>query len=192
MRRRAIVAGARLRGRPVLTVVSMGREGPTWLQDRFAEVVRFAVQKLGYEVFFTGTAREERAVEGLRAEAGIETTMVGPQSVPEQTALFAISDLVLSVDTGPMHMARGVGVPMVVLAGCWDFAYRWLPVGQSQVRIVQGPYVAHPGENYQMEDLSSGEVSAALDEMARLYPPDQAARDARAGAGLSAIDHIGR
>jgi ADP-heptose:LPS heptosyltransferase len=182
---KAIFADARQRARPVMSVIAVGKSGPPWHQDRFAEVIRYASQKLGYEIFFTGTAREAEAIEALRLQAGSGTSLAGMESIPGQTALFALSDLVLTIDTGPMHMARASGAPMVVLAGCWERPYIWLPVGLPQVKVVQGPYDPRPGDNYHMDDLSVAEVKAAVDEMARHFPSDTAAQTARAAAGLS-------
>ena len=182
-----IVSAARQRGRRLLTVHAMGNSGLSWLEGRFAEVVRYAYEELECEVFFTGTTNETVSMAKLRERAGVGT-LVGLQSVPAQTALFAVSDLVLTIDTGPMHMARAAGAPMVVLAGCWERPDRWLPVGLPQVRIVQGPYDSRPGKDYCMDDISVADVKAALYEMSQRYPPDEAVRNARGAASLSIID----
>jgi ADP-heptose:LPS heptosyltransferase len=185
---RTILEPARRDGRPVLTVVAAGSSGIAWLEERFAEVIAYAARQLGFAIFCTGTAREAAAIDRLRGLAAVETAFVGPQSVPAQTALFALSDLALAVDTGPMHLARAAGVPMVVLAGCWERPHVWLPIGLAHIAILQGPFRSRPGADYLMDDLSAAEVQGALAEMARRYPPDQAARSARAAAGLSNID----
>ena len=180
-----VFATARQRGRPVMTVVVAGNSGPGWHEDRFLEVIRYAWQALGYEVFLTGTTREAAAIEALRLRAGASLELM--DSIAGQTALFALSDLVLTVDTGPMHMARGTGTPLIVLAGCWERPYVWLPVGLPQVKIVQGPYDPQPGEDYRMDDISAADVMGALDEMARRFPADEAARAARVAASFSEV-----
>jgi ADP-heptose:LPS heptosyltransferase len=185
----AIVAESQRRGRSVLTVVTLGETMALWPNERYAEVLRHAMEKLNCDVFLTGTAAEAPALEAIRRLAE-DARIVGQQSVPEQTALFALSDLVLSMNTGPMHMARSVGVPMVVLGGSWDASYLWMPIHHSQVRIVQSPYSPQRFENYVMEDVSVAQVIAALDELAGSYPPDEKVRAARAAASLATINHL--
>jgi heptosyltransferase-2 len=55
----------------------------------------------------------------VRAEfAGVPTTdLIGQTTIPEMLRVLADCDLVVSHDTGPMHLARLVGAPLLALFG---------------------------------------------------------------------------
>ena len=190
---RRLVGRERAGGRPVLVAISQGSGGMAagWHEDRFAEVVRHA-EKLGFAVFFDGAAKDVAAVESLRAAAGGRgVSLAGRTRVDQLAAVLALSDLAIAVDTGTMHVARAVGVPMVVLAPSWQPAHSWLPQGLAQVRVLQGPYRRDHGETYQLDEISVEAVNAAVEELAGLYPALEASRMRRVEACLSEVDHLG-
>ena len=182
------VDAARRAGRAVLTVISQGNHEPNWHDHRFAEVVRHAAA-MGFEVLYPGTSGEAENIARLQRMAGTGTSLAGPMSIGELAALLAISDLVVAVDTGPMHIARATGVPMVVLAGCWAYPHVWLPIHQPHVRILQGPYRRGLPESDRMDDIEAAAVIAAIIEVADRYPASAAERSARMHALLSNVDH---
>ncbi len=93
-------------------------ESRQWLPERFAAVADHLMQVHGLDVLLTGTPRDgdynreilacSAAPEGLFDASGLFT-------LPELPALFAEAALMVSVDTGPMHVAALVGTPLVTL-----------------------------------------------------------------------------
>ncbi|WP_212827824.1 glycosyltransferase family 9 protein [Polymorphospora rubra] len=84
-----------------------------WPPDRFAQVAdRLAAD--GFEVLVTGTPAERDVVEAVRSAARAPVRpLVGVLSLGGLAGLFADCAVVVSNDTGPVHLAAAVGTPTV-------------------------------------------------------------------------------
>ncbi|WP_433128626.1 glycosyltransferase family 9 protein [Micromonospora sp. CA-240977] len=84
-----------------------------WPAERFAEVAR-ELHDDGYEVLVTGTPAEQELVDRVVAAAGAPVRpQVGTLSLGGLAACYADCALVISNDTGPLHLAAAVGAPTV-------------------------------------------------------------------------------
>lgn len=192
---RSLLAPARPSARPILIVVSQNSGGQRtgWRTDRFAEVLTYADRILGYRPVFVGTAADQPAIEQLqRAAGGLGHSLAGKTTVAQLAALLALADLAVTLDTGTMHMARAVGLPMAVLGPSWQKPHEWLPLGQPQVRILRGPDRTDIPPGYQLDEITAASVSTALHELSTLYPPNEPAREQRVARNLSQIDLLRR
>ncbi|HEX2099487.1 MAG TPA: glycosyltransferase family 9 protein [Candidatus Synoicihabitans sp.] len=107
-----------------------------WPPQRFAAVCDRLQEVLGVQIFLVGGRGEAATIEAIRAAAGTHLVAITqPLSVPELTALFAHVDVLLAHDSGPMHLAAGVGTPVVALYGSQN-ATIWRPVGAGH-RLLQ-------------------------------------------------------
>jgi ADP-heptose:LPS heptosyltransferase len=183
---------ARKAGRPVLVAVTRNSGGlPTaWHDDRWAKTLSYAHRELGYEIFYVGTEGDHTAIAALREMAGnIGISLAGKTSITQLAALIALSDMVISLTTGTMHLTRAVGTPMVVLNIAWEKPLEWMPSNRPTIRILQGPSIETAPPDYRMDEISVDWVTAELTEMTKLFPPDEITRESRLQAGLSEIDH---
>jgi len=188
---RALLGPIRVQGRPVLAVVACNSGGQRtgWHEDRWVTVLRECFGRMGFAVVYVGTAADSEAIETLRGKAGgIGISLAGKTNVNELAAVLALSDMVVAIDTGTMHVGRAVGVPMVVLGPSWQKPLEWLPLGKPQVRILRGEDRVGVPEGYRLDEISAESVVAALHELRGLYPASEAAREARVAAGLSEVD----
>lgn len=84
-----------------------------WPSEKFASVGDALAEK-GLRIFISGTASERELVEevagGMKANA---ENVCGILSIKAFTALLARAEVVISNDTGPLHLARAVGTPTV-------------------------------------------------------------------------------
>ncbi|MEV4493304.1 glycosyltransferase family 9 protein [Micromonospora coxensis] len=84
-----------------------------WPAERFGEVAR-ALHRDGYEVLVTGTPAEQELVDAVVASAGVPVRpQVGTLSLGGLAATYEGCDLVVSNDTGPLHLAGAVGTATV-------------------------------------------------------------------------------
>nr|WP_230417072.1 glycosyltransferase family 9 protein [Micromonospora tarapacensis] len=84
-----------------------------WPADRFGQVAR-TLHADGYEVLVTGTPAERDVVELVAASAGVPVRpQVGTLSLGGLAGCYAGCELVISNDTGPLHLAAAVGTPTV-------------------------------------------------------------------------------
>ncbi|MEU7612382.1 glycosyltransferase family 9 protein [Micromonospora sp. NPDC049204] len=84
-----------------------------WPAEHFAEVAR-ALHEDGYEVLVTGTPAEQEVVDRVVAAARVPVRpQVGTLSLGGLVGCYADCALVISNDTGPLHVAAAVGAPTV-------------------------------------------------------------------------------
>ncbi|MBY8871814.1 glycosyltransferase family 9 protein [Micromonospora sp. PLK6-60] len=84
-----------------------------WPPERFGEVAR-ALAGDGYEVLVTGTPSEQETVDRVVASAGVPVRAeVGTLSLGGLAACYADCALVISNDTGPLHLAGAVGTSTI-------------------------------------------------------------------------------
>ena len=125
-------------GRPMIGVhVSGGRPIKQWEPARFAEVARRVADQWGATVVATGGAGDRPLVDALRRALAPRTVIdaSGTGEVVDAAAVLARLDLLVTGDTGPMHLASAVGTPVVAVFGPSDPA-RYMTTGPLD-RIVR-------------------------------------------------------
>lgn len=110
-------------GRPIVGVhPSGGRESKQWHLDRFAKVARHLALERHATIVVTGSpadrALAERVLGQLADVHAIDA--VGTLDLPALAALLGRLDVLVTGDTGPMHLAAAVGTPVVALFGPSD------------------------------------------------------------------------
>jgi ADP-heptose:LPS heptosyltransferase len=181
-------------GRPLAVMVTQnsGGQATGWHTDRFVSVIRHATEELGCAVAYVGTAGDAAAIDAIREAAnGIGTSIAGRTNVNELAAVLAMSDVMVTLDTGTMHVGRAVKTPMVVLGPSWQRPIEWLPLTVPNTRILRGEDRDAIPENYRLDEISENSVIEALDDLLRTYPPDAAARVRRVEESSSSIDLLG-
>jgi len=98
-------------------VVHSGASAPSrrYPPELFGEVVR-SLMAQGITPLFTGTVPERPLVDNLRSQLGATShSLVGRLNLSELSALLAAAPLLLSNNTGPVHIAAALGTPVVDL-----------------------------------------------------------------------------
>jgi heptosyltransferase I len=120
------------RDRPVVSIVpATANPKKDWLADRFARVVDALEHDFGYRTMLVGGPSErERAIAGaIEAQASATPVRALGDGIRRLVWLLEGSDLVIAPDTGPVHIARALGVPVIGLYGHtnpWRVGpYRW-------------------------------------------------------------------
>lgn len=84
--------------------------------ESFAMAARELVRDAGCQIVFTGSAEERPLVEDIRAAMQAPSrSLAGSLDLEELAALLAEAPLLISNNTGPVHVAAAVGTPVVVL-----------------------------------------------------------------------------
>ncbi len=99
--------------------------GARWLTKRwppahFAEVARRTVERFGARLIAVGAPEDRELVEELRSRLGPIPVLdlCGQTSLPRLAAVAKHSDLFLSNDTGPLHLATATGVRTIGVYTC--------------------------------------------------------------------------
>ncbi len=88
-----------------------------WLPEKFAYLSRLLVERLNARLVFTGTRSEAPIVEGIfKAYSHPNmTSLVGTTNLAQLSAVLERASVLITGDTGPMHLAVAVGTPVVSL-----------------------------------------------------------------------------
>jgi heptosyltransferase-2 len=108
-------------GKPLIGLNVGAEYGPAkrWPLDRFAGVARMLAERTGcHFVLFGGKADIPLAGELTRPLQGLTvTSLAGQTTLAELMAALALCQVVITNDTGPMHLAAALGTPVVVPFG---------------------------------------------------------------------------
>jgi lipopolysaccharide heptosyltransferase II len=119
-RARDLLAGAT---GPIVGVhVSGGRPSKQWHLDRFAAVARDLSQRRGATIVLTGSEADRAQVDQVRRLVG-EARIIdvgGALDLVELAAVLTRLDVLVTGDTGPMHLASAMATPLVALFGPAD------------------------------------------------------------------------
>lgn len=88
-----------------------------WEEQRFAQVADRLIKE-GLRVAFTGSAQDRAAIDHICRQMTHQAIRLdGKTSLKTLAAVYQRSTVVLSTDSGPMHIAAAVGTPVVALFG---------------------------------------------------------------------------
>jgi ADP-heptose:LPS heptosyltransferase len=134
-------AEALLAGRPsplVVMHVPGGRRVKQWDPSRFAEVARALMAAHRGTVILTGTRSDAAVLDEVRSALPPDRVIdlaAADTDLLTVAAVLARADLMITGDTGPMHLAAAVGTPIVAVFGPSD-PRRYAPRGPRD-RIVR-------------------------------------------------------
>jgi ADP-heptose:LPS heptosyltransferase len=173
--------------RPIV-VLSTGAKAASklWPLERFAELAQRLEAEHGAQIVFTGGPNEQATLQALidRHDASWKN-LAGRWNVQQFAAALGHCSLLITVESGPVHIGDAMNLPMVVLSGPTDLR-RWRPtVGDPARQIIinkNSPcapcaHVSCPLPRHAcMLDISIDEVVAAAAQLfAKQIAPKNAA-----------------
>jgi heptosyltransferase-2 len=177
--RRTVPAGAG-KDRPWRVAVCPGAEyGPAkrWLPERFAQVIRLVSEKRTVEWTLVGVAKDAPVGAAIEAEVDAASGVhfrnrIGGTSLGELVRLLEESDMLLTNDTGTMHLAASLGVQVVAVFGSTDAGLTG-PLGAGH-RVLQHKVPCGPCFQREchldfacMRGVSAGEAVLAVESVLR-------------------------
>jgi heptosyltransferase II len=114
-----------------------------WLAPRFAAAADRLARRLGAQVAVLG-APSERALgdEVAGALTAPARNLCGQTTLPDLAGVLSRLRLLVTNDSGPMHVAAALGVPLVAVFGPTDWR-ETAPVGEAH-RLVREPVYCSP------------------------------------------------
>ena len=90
-----------------------------WPESNFARLAVEIVEKLHATVVFTGSAEDRETIAAVIRQAGLSGlhNWAGTTNLRELAYLCKRATVVISTDSGPMHLAAVLGTPVVALFG---------------------------------------------------------------------------
>lgn len=96
------------------TQTSVTRKGRKWPEENFKKLALMLIEKYGCDILFTGAKEDIEAVkcyENLHPQVKV---VAGKYSLAESAAVFSLCDLMISSDTGPLHIATAFEKPRCI------------------------------------------------------------------------------
>jgi ADP-heptose:LPS heptosyltransferase len=122
-----------------------GREIKQWDLDRFAAVATRLGHEQGARIVLTGSTEDRAAVDRVRQHIAADIPVLDLAGRLDLVTLAAMLErlaLFVTCDSGPMHLAAAVGIPLVAVFGPSDPA-RWGPL-TATARVVRADLACSP------------------------------------------------
>ncbi len=97
-----------------------GRLNKYWFNERWAKLADYLVERYDLDIAFTGDKNDLKDIDeimGFMKNRKRCNVFAGKLSLLETSALIKNSRLMVSTDSGPLHLAKAVGTPVVGLYG---------------------------------------------------------------------------
>jgi ADP-heptose:LPS heptosyltransferase len=169
----------------ILHAGAQNGQAKRWPAAHWATLADELVDRLGARVALTGSPGDAPVTAAIRRRAHHPITdLAGATALAELVALLARADLVISGDSGPLHIACAVGTPVVGLYGPTDPAISG-PVAPDAI-VLRRPIWCAPcydpgatadcrfGNPICMKDLAPRVVFAAARRQLARSRPDRA------------------
>lgn len=122
-----------------------------WPPERFA-VVADELGRRGLTVVLTGSEGEAALTGAVRAAmAAPVLELTGRTSLGTLAALLSDAALLVSNDTGVMHVAEGTGTPLVSVSFDPE-SWRWAPLDTVRYRVLRGGHSVTTGDVLEAAD----------------------------------------
>jgi len=172
-------------GQP-FAVINPGAAWPNkrWPPERFGAVARHLRARHGWPSIVAWGPGEEDLARAVVAAAGGAAALAPMTTLGELLAIVGAAGLVVSGDTGPLHLAAALGTPIVGIYGPTDPVRNgpWSPADVTLSR--NGACACHhqrrcTAAGWCLEGLAVDEVSAAVDRRLGTSPDSRTMPDSR-------------
>jgi heptosyltransferase-2 len=121
-------------GSSIMAIAPGGkRPSNRWPVERFAEIGRRWIAGGGH-VVIVGSSADRDLGERIRKECGVRAAnLCGKTTLLGTAGILRLSELLVTNDSGPMHLAAAVSTPCVVAFSARDFPVKWHPVGEHHI-----------------------------------------------------------
>ncbi len=159
-------------GAPYAVLVTQTRPSPPrrWRPEFFRRTAEWMYRTHGLHVVFVGAPVDSAAIQRLREPLECPSAdLSGKTSLRELAAVLRGARIGLCLDTGAMHMARAVNLPMVVIAPTSEQPMEWLPHAVPHVHVLYNTHMRAEDWAELPGELQPGEVQAQLQELLHTF-----------------------
>jgi ADP-heptose:LPS heptosyltransferase len=135
-----------------------GKPPNRWPAERFAEAASTLASEFQMGLAITHGPMDDEPVGAMKSKLTVPYHVIEKKKIREVAAILSLARLVISNDTGIMHVAAAVGTPVLSLFGPTD-PEQWAPIGTKHRYII--------GEGGDIGSISVGEVLTVAREMLR-------------------------
>lgn len=127
-----------------------------WAPINFIKCLNILVKENNIRVVLSGAKKELPIIEAIKTGCDSDNIVIaaGKTNIPQLAALLQMGDLLLTGDTGPMHMSIAVGTPVVSMFLASAFGFETGPYSEGNI-ILQpniGCYPCNPNKKCSKPD----------------------------------------
>ena len=163
-----------LTGRRVVALAPGARwETKRWPSDRFAEITS-AISDSGHAVLVIGS-EAEKDICSIAAHGGVATNACGRLSLMETAAALKKASVLVTNDSGPLHIAEATGTPVVALFGPTVRQFGYFPLLDDSIALEKeidcrpcsrnGARPCHIDKRDCLENIGTTEVLASVNRV---------------------------
>lgn len=144
-------------------IIAAGRPQNAWPIANYHAVALHFVG-MGYTVALIGGKQEYTQAAMIADELQIQN-LCGKLSLQETAALLQDCQLVISNDTGAMHIAYEVGTPLIAIFSARDYSNKWFPPENKQNVVLRSdnvPCAACLGDSCVNNNVCINRISPAM------------------------------
>jgi heptosyltransferase-2 len=144
-----------------------------WFPDRFTELGTRLWNGIGAGIVLVGGPGERELCRSIaRKISGEVLDLSGRTSLPQLAAVLSLCDLVVTNDSGPMHLASAVGTPVIAIFGSTnpDATSPLGPHEALQEKVDCSPCLERICPRGDMQCMERIRVSDVLEAVIRLLP----------------------
>lgn len=142
-----ILRGAKLAPQERFAVLAPAAAWPAkqWPEENFLRAGQLLQSDLGLIPVFVGSAAERKTCETLaRACGGRVASLAGLTSLPTLAAVLSRAELLITNDSGPLHLGLAAGTAAVAVFGPTVSAFGFAPLTHPRARVLEQPLACRP------------------------------------------------
>ncbi len=143
------------------------RETNLWPLERYAELGRWLAADNGNNILIIGGKADKERAARLKQMIGEDAINVaGKFSLLQTIEILRHCSLLISNDTGAVHMASAVGTPVVGIYSAWQLKGKWYPYGKKSIVLRKEPecHTCYLNKCKQLDCLKLIDVNEVLDK----------------------------
>jgi ADP-heptose:LPS heptosyltransferase len=121
---------------PIIVIQAGASQGKRqWAPVNFVKLIEMLLERLNARVVLSGTKKELAIIDPIFRSCNSPNVLVaaGKTNIQQLAALLEMSDLLLTGDTGPMHMSVAVGTPLVSMFLASAFGFETGPYSEGNI-----------------------------------------------------------
>jgi ADP-heptose:LPS heptosyltransferase len=157
----------------IAIVVGAKRAQNRWPIGNFKTIIEAFNKE--FSILLVGGPEDRELTQSIRSLPNV-FDFCGELTPMQSAMLLSKCALVLSNDTGPMHLTYAVGTPLVALFSSRDFPGKWFPPDNGRSTVFRTPNVPCSlclsetcGDNVCMKAIKTGMVEAAMREQLKKH-----------------------
>lgn len=112
-----------------------------WGNENWAELAKILYKQYGYRILFSGSSDDldyvNEVIDKLKNDSILVENIAGKYTLAQMANVLQYAKLVVSVNTGIMHYAASMNVPLVALHGATS-ELRWGPLSDNAIVVKSG------------------------------------------------------